>query len=484
MVASARLPAAAEPFDLGVDGLPAGSEVEALLALLSAGKGLWLGGAPAEGVALPAPDGPAVALPLPAAERRRADRFAREVLWPLLHDLVDATTCGDAGGWAAHRAVNSAFAAAIARRARQSDVVWAHGFELLSLAGALRRRGAAARTGLLLETPFPAPDLLVKLPCWRALLADLLEFDVVGVPARRDLQNLLACVRELVPAARVSSGADGSPATAALAAVRVRLAYQVRTLTLGVFPLGIDVAEVERQATQPAVTRRTETLRGRQAGRALVLGVDPLDATRGLPLKLRAYEAALERYPELRGKVSLTQVVVPGAGELLRSAAELKRELDRRVGEVNGRFGTAGWVPVRYLYRAPPRGELLALYRAADVRLQAPLKDGLSLAALESVAADRDGRGVLVLSEFAGAAEALAAGALLVNPCDVEGSAGALRRAVAMAPAERTARAAALRQAARELDLPTVLAAYLDVVGPRRGIAASLPIAVPVPATH
>lgn len=452
LIVSTQLPAPGPP-ELGIDAPLPGGVTEALLELMAAYRGTWVGAArPAGEVAAAA--GPLLAVRLPTLERRRADRFVREALWPLLHDLVGGNH-GASGGWEAHRAVNRAFALAVARRAAPADFVWAHGLELLSLAGELRRAGSVARTGLLLQTPFPSPDLLIKLPCWRALVADLLEFDLLGVPSRRDLRNLLACLRELVPAVRTG------PAATVPTSLRVVHGGRSRTVTAGVYPLGVDVAEVERQAAQPAVAQRAAELRERQRGGALLVGVDPLDATRGLLEKLRAFEATLERRPTLRGAVALVQLVLPGSGEPTPGRLALKGEVERRVGQINGRFGTAGWVPVRYLYRTPSRGELLALYRAADVRLQTPLKDGLSMAALESCAADVDGRGVLVLSESSGAAEVLAPGALMVNPCDVEGTAEAIGSALAMSAEERALRAGVLRQAASRRTLPAMLAAYL-----------------------
>jgi trehalose 6-phosphate synthase/phosphatase len=220
-----------------------------------------------------------------------------------------------------------------------------------------------------------------------------------------------------------------------------RIPWQGREVRLGVFPMGVDAAAYAALADSPAVAERAAA--ARVPGEQLLLGIDRLDYTKGIPRRLLAYEALLRREPALRGRVRLVQVAVPSR-ENVGAYRELRDEVDALVGRLHGEFATPTWAPVLYLHRGLAPEEVAALYRAADVLLVTPLRDGMNLVAKEFVAARTDGDGVLVLSEFAGAAAELSE-ALLVNPYDLEATAAALARALAMEPEERRARMAALR---------------------------------------
>jgi len=282
---------------------------------------------------------------------------------------------------------------------------------------------------------------------WRdRLLAALLAYDRIGFQSTSDMANFLACVRTLAPWARLSRGGEGLWSIRAAPeppASRMGEASP-HTTEVGVFPVGIDYRELAEGAERPEVTARAAALRATHAGRQIILGVDRLDRSKGLPEKLRAFADLLTRHPELREKVSLVQIVVPARESLPRHTA-LRAELERQVGEINGRFGVPGWVPVHYLHQWIEPAELRAWYKAADIMLVTPLKAGMELVAKEYCAARTDGNGVLVLSEFAGAAAQLGPGALLVNPYAMEATSRALRRALRMKPAERASRMSALR---------------------------------------
>jgi len=230
----------------------------------------------------------------------------------------------------------------------------------------------------------------------------------------------------------------------------------------GAFPISIDYNAFMRAAAAPEVAAKARELHALLPRRRLVLGIDRLDYTKGISLRLRAFQELLERYPSMRGKVSLIQVVVPSrvdVPEYLR----MKTEIEQLVGRINGAFARpGGWVPVWYEYRSLSTLELLAYYRAADIALITPLKDGMNLVAKEYCACSIEEDCVLILSEFAGAAAQLRNGALLVNPHDVQAVAEALRTAYAMSPAERTARMRAMRRCVRREDVFDWVESYLQ----------------------
>ncbi len=377
------------------------------------------------------------------------DVFSSEVLWPLFHDLPLERSISPAH-WQAFLKVNRKFsqvaAKTLARGVAGADLIWVHDLLLMNLAVNLRRLGVSCRTAFFLHLPFPTPDLFLRLPWRDRLLAGLLAFGQVGFQTERDLEHFLACVRELtrpILQARVDDSQW---------AVVGRGSGGAFDLRAGVFPLGVDARRIEERAARPEVEARMADLRAALRGRKLVIGVDRIDRAKGIPEKLRAFAEALTRYPELHGQVTLVQVAVPSREQLPWHAA-LRAEIERLVGEINGYFGRPGWVPVHYLHRKLDPEELLAYYRLADVALITPLKAGMQLAAKEFCAANLEERGVLVLSEFAGAAPQLAAGALLVNPFDPQGIASTLRRALRMKPRERMARMRKLREEVRIHDV-------------------------------
>jgi len=391
-----------------------------------------------------------VPVTLPDEERRGFyEAFSNEAIWPLFHDLTTLARFRPEA-WTLAQRVNRRFAAKVLERVTPGDLVWVHDYHLIGAARAMKEAGFSGRIAFFLHIPFPAPDLFMKLP-WRAeVLAALLAFDLVGVQTMRDRANLLQCVRTLVPDAEIHGKAASTS-----------ILMHGREIRVGAFPIGIDFDEFANGARAPSVLRKAESIRQDEASRTILLGVDRLDYTKGLLHRLDAFGALLEREPDLRGKVTLVQFVIPSRGALSQYT-ELKRELERRVGELNGRFTRSGWVPVHHNYRAIPREKLLAYYRASDVAVVTPLKDGMNLVCKEYCASRVDGDGVLVLSEFAGAAAQLQTGALLVNPWDAAGVAAAIARAVRMSEDERRARMRKLRRAVREHDVSSWADAFLS----------------------
>jgi trehalose 6-phosphate synthase/phosphatase len=414
-----------------------GGLVSALLPVLRDRGGIWIGWAGAAG---PARE---FSRPLAAAARQAGYRlaavsleehevedfylgFSNEVVWPLFHDMPSRCNF-EPRYWQTYQRVNRKYARAVAARARPGDFIWVHDYHLMQVGAELRRLGCRSRLAFFLHIPFPSPDVFLKLP-WRSQILDaLLEFDLIGLQTARDRRNFLACVDALGRSARGTR--------------------------IGHFPISIDYNAFLRAAAAPEVEARARELHRLLPRRRLVLGIDRLDYTKGITLRLRAFQDLLERHPAMRGRVSLIQVVVPSR-ENIPEYHRMKAEIEQLVGRINGAFARpGGWVPVWYEYRSLTRMDLLAYYRAADIALITPLKDGMNLVAKEYCACSIEEDCVLILSEFAGAAEQLAAGALLVNPYDVRGVAEAIREAHAMPAADRTARMRGLRRSIRREDV-------------------------------
>jgi trehalose 6-phosphate synthase/phosphatase len=366
--------------------------------------------------------------------------FANQVIWPLFHDFQSQCNF-DPSFRDAYREVNRRFAEVVAREADVGDFIWAHDYHLMALAEELRAKGVEARMGFFLHIPFPPADFFVKLP-WRfGLLRSLLQYDLIGFQTARDRKNFLQCLATLMP----DAGVEGEGRV-------VRVRPDDRTVRVGIFPISIDVDEFTEVASSEAVSERVARIWAEFPSRQIILGVDRLDYSKGIPHKLEGYRLALARYPELQEKVSLVQLVVPSR-EDIREYDAMRREIERLVGRISGEFTRPGWVPIHYQYGRWDRPELIAHYRAAHVALVTPLKDGMNLVAKEFCTCSLEGNGVLILSEHAGSTAQLQHDAILVNPYDVEGVAEAIHRACTMPVEERRARMQRMRKKIREEDI-------------------------------
>ena len=347
--------------------------------------------------------------------------FANRTLWPLLHSFPDRVIIRS-NSYRAYRRTNSRFAAALYPMLRASDHVWVHDFHLFHIGQELRRLGWRGKTGFFLHVPFPSADLFAILPWAREILTGLLHYDLVGVHTERYLQHLRdALYTELGGALQ-----DGL------------FVHPEGSVRLGVYPIGIDPSQF-RQWMAQGNRDSAERLRGQPtAPHKVILGVDRLDYTKGIPDRLRAFGRLLAGHPSLRRRISFIQISSPSRTRLPHYTQE-KELIDRLVGEINGRFSEADWVPIRHLYRAYSQSRLAQFYRDADVCLVTPLRDGMNLVAKEFVASQGEDPGVLVLSKFSGASGALA-DAIIVNPYDLEGTADAIHRALYMPRDERRRR--------------------------------------------
>lgn len=370
--------------------------------------------------------------------------FSNAVLWPLFHDLV-ARCDFDPAFWYSYQEVNRKFADCVVRHAQPDDFIWVQDYQLIHVAEFMRERAETLKIGFFLHIPFPPLDVFLRLPWRTQILAAMLAYDLVGFQTQRDTRNFLACVEHLLPEIEIAArGARGARP------VDVRVGD--RTMRVGSFPIGIDFKSFEDTARSEEVELRVQDLRRKIGNFELIVGVDRLDYTKGLPERLEAFRNALQRYPDLREKALLFQIVVPSR-EGVSEYQALKAHIERLVGEINGEFSMAGWIPVQYHYKSLPRRDLVSLYRMARIGFVTSLKDGMNLVAKELCACQIDGHGALVLSEFAGAASQLQAGALLINPHDIEGTADALKRAIDMSPEERRERMEAMREVVRRQDI-------------------------------
>jgi alpha,alpha-trehalose-phosphate synthase [UDP-forming]/trehalose-phosphatase len=375
--------------------------------------------------------------------------FCNGTLWPLLHSFPSRVEMSDAG-WKAYREVHEAFADVAAPHTSPRATIWAHDYHLLLFARVMRQRGHLGPMGHFLHIPFPALDIFSLLP-WAAQIIDaLLDFDLLGFHTPQHVTNFIACAAALLPA-KVSDDV---------------IRHRGRETHVAAMPIGI-IPDAFQEPPEPAVTEEVDGLMRVLGNAKLVLGVDRLDYTKGIPQRLQAFGRMLEMFPEWRGKVSLVQISVPSRADV-PLYAEQRASIEAIVGRLNGELGEASWVPVRYLYRSYGKQQLAQLYRAAAVGYVTPLRDGMNLVAKEYVAAqDPEEPGVLLLSQFAGAAVEMH-DAVITNPYHIDGMARDLDRSLRMQRDERKARHAKLLAVVQRSNAVTWAEGFLDALGSTR----------------
>ena len=419
----------------GKSGGRAGGLEVAVKAALRHREGVWLGwsgkvakdGAPIETQTIEQDNVSYVVTDLGAEDYDEYyNGFANRVLWPLLHYRFDLAEFSrrDLSGYLR---VNEHFANELDKILRPDDLVWVHDYHLIPLAKMLRERGHKNRIGYFLHIPCPPPEILTALPNHDRLIPTLSQYDLVGFQTGDDAFNFSRYLtRECGMHSHDFTFAAGD-----------------RTLRVDAFPVGIETDHFAKTARRAVKSSFVQNVVGSLNGRPQIIGVDRLDYTKGLNLRLDAYEQFLRAYADWRGKVTYLQITPKSRSEI-REYVEMERMVGESAGRINGTFGEADWTPIRYVNRAHSRTALAGLYRASRVGLVTPLRDGMNLVAKEYVAAqDPDDPGVLVLSRFAGAAHECK-DALLVNPYDTEAVAAAINRALAMPLEERRTRHARL----------------------------------------
>ncbi|MBL8923648.1 MAG: bifunctional alpha,alpha-trehalose-phosphate synthase (UDP-forming)/trehalose-phosphatase [Myxococcaceae bacterium] len=370
------------------------------------------------------------------------ERFCNGVVWPLLHGFP-AQLPLEAPAPTLYEVVNQRFADAVVAQYQPGDVIWVHDYQLMRVPLLVRRALPGARIGFFLHVPFPDSDTFRILPARATLLEGVLAADLVGFHTAGYARHFSSSALHVLGA---EAGPDG-------------VTYEGHHTAVGVFPMGVDAHAFEARAASDEVAAQAAVFQPDASVRLLV-GIDRLDYTKGIPRRLLAYERLLAEHPELWGRVRLVQVSVPSRTQV-EAYAEYRTTVDSLVGRINGRFGTPSWAPVHYVYRNLSETEVVALYRAADVMVVTPIRDGMNLVAKEFVASRGDGRGVLVLSEFAGAASELAE-AVHVNPYDIDGLSKALHRALEMSEDERATRMATLRHRVLSYDVAWWAEAFLE----------------------
>jgi len=373
--------------------------------------------------------------------------YSNGVLWPVFHYRLDLADF-DAGYISGYRRVNQMFARKLMAYLRPDDVIWVHDYHLIPLAAELRAMGCQNRIGFFLHIPLPPQLILAAVPAHEWLMRALFAYDLIGFQSEQDVQHFSRYVQ-------AEANAEALPDNCYRAFMR--------TVRAQAFPIGLDVEEFQRLASTRDAVEIYETMVEQYSKRRVLLGVDRLDYSKGLPQRIRAFRHLLERYPENQMSATLIQIASPSR-ESVQAYNDIRVELDGLCGSLNGDFGELDWMPVRYIHRTVSRRRLPGLHRVAKVALVTPLRDGMNLVAKEYVVSqDAADPGVLVLSRFAGAAEQLRE-AILVNPYDTQATADAIQQALRMPLAERQHRHQALLARIKEFDVHWWSRSFLDAL--------------------
>ncbi|MEM1408495.1 MAG: bifunctional alpha,alpha-trehalose-phosphate synthase (UDP-forming)/trehalose-phosphatase [Bacteroidota bacterium] len=344
--------------------------------------------------------------------------FSNETLWPTFH-YFNQNALHKKSYWQAYEKVNQKFCEEVVAAANADDTIWIHDYQLLLLPGLIRERLPEVSIGFFLHIPFPSFEVFRLLPWRRQLLDGVLGSDLIGFHTYDDMRHFLSAVSRIC----FISNQHGE------------LNKDGRTVEVDSFPMGIDYDKYANSSASPETLSREVKYRTSLGGQKLMLSIDRLDYSKGIPARLEIFDLFLDKYPQYVGKVSLMMVVVPSR-DTVDQYRDLKEEVDLLVGRINGKYGSVNWTPIHYFYRSFPLNDLSAFYRMADVALVTPMRDGMNLVCKEFVASKLDKRGVLILSEMAGASKELSE-AIIVNPNDKHQVRDAIKRALEMTEEEQ-----------------------------------------------
>ncbi|KAG7192205.1 Trehalose-6-P synthase/phosphatase complex synthase subunit [Scheffersomyces spartinae] len=350
--------------------------------------------------------------------------FSNSILWPLFHYHPGEMNF-DENAWAAYIEANRLFASEVAEQVADNDMVWVHDYHLMLLPQMLREEIGKSkknvRIGFFLHTPFPSSEIYRILPVRREILEGVLSCDLIGFHTYDYARHFLSSVARVVPhTMTVPNGIE----------------FEGRSISVGAFPIGIDVDKFTEGLEKASVVDRINQLKQKMGDMKVIVGVDRLDYIKGVPHKLHAFETFLSENPEWIGKVILVQVAVPSRGDV-EEYQSLRSTVNELVGRINGEFGTVEFAPIHYMHKSVTFDELISLYSISDVCLVSSTRDGMNLVSYEYIACQRERQGVLILSEFAGAAQSLN-GAIIVNPWNTEELAIALKESLTL-PKEKRA---------------------------------------------
>lgn len=380
--------------------------------------------------------------------------YANNVLWPAFHYRLDLTAY-DTGFVDGYRRVNTLFARKLMPMLKPNDIIWVHDYHLMPLARELREMGCKQRIGFFLHIPMPPTTIAAAIPGHEALMRSMFDYDVIGFQTQIDVDHFGDYIKRELGGHQVDSDC-----------FEANIGNTRRKLIARAFPISIDLDEFNELATSDEAHDASEMLQREfnpAKGQRVLIGVDRLDYTKGLPQRFAAFRQLLTRYPENRRSTRLVQIASPSR-EDVDAYADIRGTLESMTGQINGTFGDVDWMPIRYVNRTVARRRLPGLFRASHVGVVTPLRDGMNLVAKEYVAAqDPDDPGVLVLSRFAGAAERMRA-ALLVNPYDANACADAMQRALQMPLAERIERYQALMEELTRFDVKHWREDFLSVL--------------------
>ena len=371
--------------------------------------------------------------------------FCNRTIWPLFHYFTQYSSY-NRRNWDSYVKVNEIFANEIARIALPDDYIWIHDYHLMLLPELLRKKIADATIGFFLHIPFPSSEVFRILPPRKELVKGILGADLIGFHTYDYAHHFIQTTRRLL-------GYEHSKA---------QITVDNRIVKVDAFPMGIDYAQFEDATTQESVKREIEKIRKRVGERQIIVSIDRLDYTKGIAQRLEAFDYFLESNPRYREKVTLILVAVPSRTGVEQYAL-LKREVDELISRINGKYGTIGWIPIWYLYRFLPFNNLVPLYCVGDVALVTPIRDGMNLIAKEYLATKTDQRGVLILSEMAGASKVLGE-AIIVNPNNKEEIAGAIRYALEMTTAEQIRRNQVMQRRLRRYDVERWANDFVEVL--------------------
>ncbi len=378
--------------------------------------------------------------------------FANRVLWPILHYRVDLAEYSRTDLTGYFR-VNENFADQISKILKPDDVVWVHDYHMMPLARYLRARGHENKIGFFLHIPMPPPDLIQALPRHADIVAAMADYDLVGFQTESDRDNF---------------GRYLSSQGALMSRDGFTYDFNGRLVRIATFPVSIETASFTKAARRSARSAFVREVTDSLTGRKLVIGVDRLDYSKGIIHRMEAFERFLRAYPDKRSQVTYLQIT-PKSRADIPEYASMDQQVSGLAGRINGEFGEASGAPMRYVNRTYSRTALAGLYRSARVALVTPLRDGMNLVAKEFVAAqDAQDPGVLVLSQFAGAIGELGEGALVVNPHDVDGVAGAINRALDLPLEERQERHRRMYAVIERFDIDRWAETFLFALGETR----------------
>ncbi|KAI9676890.1 MAG: Trehalose-6-P synthase/phosphatase complex synthase subunit [Caeruleum heppii] len=353
---------------------------------------------------------------------RHYNGFSNSILWPLFHYHPGEITFDDSA-WIAYREANRLFAKAVAKDVNDGDLVWVHDYHLMLLPAMLREEIGGSKKnvkiGFFLHTPFPTNEIYRILPVRNEILLGVLHCDLIGFHTYDYARHFLSSCSRVLGLVTTPNGVE----------------FQGKIVTIGAFPIGIDPENFTEGLKKPKVQERIAALEKKFQGVKLMVGVDRLDYIKGVPQKLHALEVFLTEHPEWIGKVVLVQVAVPSRQDV-EEYQNLRAVVNELVGRINGKFGTVEFMPIHFMHKSVAFDELIALYAVSDVCVVTSTRDGMNLVSYEYIATQQQRHGVMVLSEFTGAAQSLN-GSLMVNPWNTDELAGALHDAVTMGDEQR-----------------------------------------------